>query len=104
MGKNRLQLHEELCKLLGSRNCYFCPPTGLTMKYPCIRYNTSPPDTTYADNKVYLFKQHYTLMVIDYDPDTEIPGKLMEHFPYCRMDRPPYQVDGLNHFVYSLYF
>lgn len=103
MGKSRLQLHEKLCDLLGSRNCYFCPPTGLNMKYPCIRYETSKPSAKYADNKIYLFMQHYTLTVIDYDPDTDIPNRLMEIFPYCSFDRA-YQVDELNHFVLSLFY
>lgn len=100
----RLKLHEELCELLGSRYCYFCPPTGLSMKYPCIRYETSSaPREVYADNRIYLFKQHYTLTVIDYDPDTEIPEKLIGKFPYCRLDRS-YEADGLNHFILSLFY
>lgn len=102
--KRRLKLHEEMCQLLGSRNCYFRPPTGLNMKYPCIRYDfSSAPGTRYADNRIYLFMQHYTLMVIDYDPDSEIPEKLMEKFPYCKLERS-YQTDGLNHFILSLYY
>lgn len=104
MDRKRIQLHEELCKLLGSRNCYFCPPAGLNMKYPGIRYEQSnAPWKRHANNKIYTFKQHYTLMVIDYDPDTNIPDKLIEHFPYCSLERS-YSTDGLNHFILSLYY
>lgn len=101
--QNRLKLHEKLCKLLGSRQCYYCPPTGLNMKYPCIRYELASSKPEYADNKIYKHYWRYTLTVIDYDPDSEIPTKLLEEFSYCTNNRN-YQADGLNHFVYSLYY
>lgn len=101
--KNRLRLHEKLCKLLGSRQCYYCPPTGLTMEYPCIRYERASSRPGYADNKIYKQNWRYTLIAIDYDPDSWIPTKLLETFPYCSQDRS-YTANGLNHFVFTLYF
>ena len=35
----RLQLHEELCSVLGSRNVYFQPPETIKLTYPCIIYS-----------------------------------------------------------------
>lgn len=102
MGK-RLQLQAELIQVLGSNNVYFQPPETLKMKYPCIRYNKARPRVDNADNKRYFKKNHYELVVIDTDPDTEIPERLAEHFPYCSIDRP-YTADNLTHCTLDLYY
>lgn len=104
LSKRRENLHEILCEILGSRYCYFSPPTGLKMKYPCIRYEYSNGDANYANNKIYMFHTKYTLTVIDYDPDSFIPEKLLEELAYVRLTRPPYVTDGLNHWVFDLYY
>lgn len=102
MVRTRLTLHEELCEVLGSRNCYFSPPS--TMKYPCIRYIRGAPLVEHADNIEYTEMFEWTVTVIDVDPDSEIPRRLKDHFKhYCRRDRE-YTVDGLNHFVFVLYY
>jgi hypothetical protein len=35
---SRLELHEELCAVLGSRNVYFMTPESVKMNYDAIRY------------------------------------------------------------------
>ena len=100
---SRLKLHEELCELLGSNSVYFQPPYSLKMSYPCIRYSPSEPDQKYADNKNYSKTNRYDGMVIDYDPESGIPDKILEHFEMCRLGRP-YTADGLNHFPFTLYY
>lgn len=102
MGKREV-LHERLCDVLGSRNCYFRPPTGLKMDYPCIRYDEVDSDLTYADNKIYRHLKRYDLIVIDYNPDSEIPGKLISSFSYLRPGREYYS-GGLKHFMFTIYF
>lgn len=102
MAKTRLNLHEELCSVLGSRHCYFAPPS--TMEYPCVRYIRETPDVKDADNIAYSQMDRWTITVIDLDPDSAIPDRLMEHFKhYCRKDRE-YITEGLYHFVYNLYY
>lgn len=102
MEKDRLQLHEILCELLGSRNCYFSPPSDLKMSYPCIRYEMVNTDTTFADNYHYANANRYTVTVIDEDPDSKLRRKLLD-LPYCTSDRN-FASDGLYHFVFTLFF
>lgn len=99
----RPNLHEELCKILGSRNVYFQPPQNLNMSYPCIRYSPIEPHQGYADDRNYCKTGGYDGIVIDYDPESDIPGKILEHFPMCKLGRP-YVADNLNHFPFTLYY
>lgn len=98
----RLQLHEELCTLLNSRNVYFRPPASEKMKYPCILYDLSKMDTEHANNKPYTIDKAYRLTVIDEDEDSEIPDKVAM-LSRCKFDRA-YMADGLNHWVFTLYY
>lgn len=103
MAVSREILHEQLCDILGTRNCYFRPPTGLEMKYPCIRYDEVNSDLTFADNKIYRFMKQYELIVIDSNPNSTIPKKLIDAFSYLRPGRE-YYGEGLKHFPFTLYF
>lgn len=102
MARSRLDLHEELCKILGSRFVYFQAPESVKMSYPCIRYSKDKADLTYADDSRYLKQNRYTITIIDKNPDSEIPDRL-EELQYCSHDRN-YVADNLNHFVYELYY
>lgn len=102
MDLTRLALDAELREILESSNCYFTPPS--TMQYPCIRYVRETPLVMDADNLSYHERDRWTVTVIDYNPDSEIPGRLKAHFKrYCRKDRE-YTTDGLYHFVFNLYY
>lgn len=100
---SRLKLHEELCKILGSRYVYFQPPESLKLKYPCIVYSRSNPNKRNANDAMYMSTNKYEGIVIDHDPDSEIPDKIVEHFPMCTLDRV-YTSDNLNHFSFTLYY
>lgn len=100
---SRLNLHEELCNILGSRNVYFNPPEDIKMKYPAIRYSLSGVDLAHANNKVYRNTNQYSITVIDEDPDSTIYEKLLTHFPMCSLGRP-YPSDDLSHFPLTLYY
>lgn len=102
MARTRLTLHEELCKVLGSKNCYYSPPSK--MKYPCIKYEMENPSVDYADDIEYRSTNAWMITIIDPDPESEIPARLKEHFPrYCSKSRE-YSANGLRHFVYTLYY
>ena len=98
----RLQLHEILVNVLGSRNVYFQPPSNIKMQYPCILYKRNTLDTRHAADKVYNNQVGYMVTVIDANPDSEIPGKLLE-LPSCRFDRH-YTADNLNHDVFNIFY
>lgn len=98
----RTNLHN---RLLGIRSlnghAYFQPPEGFQMLYPCVVYEETKDDWRYADNKGYLKHKHYTLTLIDEDPDSMIREEISELFnvPVSR----EFIVDNLHHFVYNLY-
>lgn len=95
-------MHEDLCKILGSRNVYYNPPASVKMKYPAIVYSRDGVDVHHADNKVYNHKIAYSVTVVDPDPDSA----LIETFsnrPLCRFSRH-YVADNLNHDTFILYY
>ena len=100
---NRLELHEEFCNILGSRNAYFQPPASIKLNYPCVVYSISSVNKQNANDKMYKSMNEYKVVVIDSDPDSEIPNKIIAHFPMCRFDRA-YTSDNLNHSALSLYY
>lgn len=100
---SRLELHEELCNLLGSRNVYFQPPESVKLVYPCIVYTKSFVSVRSANNRVYKTDVQYQITVIDYDPDSDIHSRILNYFPMCRFDRA-YTSDNLNHNVLTLHY
>lgn len=104
----RRALHDILCSILGApfpdgkTHCYFEPPSGTEMGYPCIVYHRQNNSDNFADNIHYMSSVRYSVTVIDEDPDSKIPDKL-EELPYCTSDRT-FSTDDLSHFVYTLYY
>lgn len=98
----RLELHELLCGILGSRNVYFQPPASVQMKYPAIVYSRKPIENKHANNLVYKQSNSYEVTVIDEDPDSEIV-KTVSKLPKCNHDQH-FTSDNLNHDVFTLYY
>lgn len=98
----RLDLHEALCDLLGSRNVYFQAPEDGRLKYPCIIYSLKDVDIQHADNLPYKWLDCYQLTLIDSDPDTRT-RKRIERLPRVRFSNK-FTSDNLHHFVYQLYY
>lgn len=100
--KNRLELHEILCSLLGSRNVYFQPPESVKMSYPAIIYELDDINNSFADDVVYLSKKRYKVTVIDKNPDSLIVWKLaaLTTSAFCGH----YTSENLNHDIFTLYF
>lgn len=102
MAKDRLSLHDKLKTVLGSSNVYFQPPSTLTMKYPCIIYKIDDMEGVHANDRRYLGTKRYLVTIVDRNPDTLIPDKLLE-LPYCAFENH-FVVDNLNHYICSLYY
>lgn len=102
MDQKRIEFHEKLVEVLGSRNVYYQPPESIKLKYPCIIYQRAADHRVKADNCLYYSKRRYELTVIDKDADSEIPDKLI-HLPYCSFDRS-YTADNLYHYSFTMYF
>lgn len=71
---SRLDLQTFLEELLKSKNVYFQPPESVKMKYPAIVYALDDIENVHADNGVYSSHRHYSVTVIDSDPDSELVG------------------------------
>ena len=99
--RDRLDLHECLCKILNSNNVYFQPPENVRMNYPAIVYSLGTINKLYANDDAYKFLTAYTVVLIDKNPDTEFLVPILT-LPYCSFDRF-YRADNLNHWVFTLY-
>lgn len=97
----RIDLHNILIGILGSKNVYFQPPPSVHLKYPCIIYERTRNSTRFADNIPYSVIRQYTITVIDSNPDSEIPDRIAG-LSMCTMDRT-YTADNLNHYVFNIY-
>lgn len=102
MGRSRTELQKLLESLLESRSVYFQPPTNVQIEYPAIVYSRDYSRVAYADNEPYRKMKRYQVMVIDRNPDTQIPDKI-EKLRLCLFNRF-YVADELNHYVFNLYF
>jgi hypothetical protein len=81
---------------------YFQPPATVQMSYPCIVYGRDGSHAEYADNQPYQHTKRYQVTVIDRNPDSELPD-LVEGMRLCEFSRA-YVADGLNHWVFTLFF
>lgn len=97
----RVQLHRKLESVLGTRNVYFQPPTGLKLSFPCIVYHLDMAHDMHADNKIYRRLYRYSLTYITKDPD-DPKRDAIDDLQYCAFNRF-FVSDNLNHFVYTIY-
>lgn len=101
MARSQSELQELLEDKTDAAMVAFQPST--TLQFPAIVYELGPSnETRFADNHKYLLKKGYTVTVIDRAPDSLIPDQV-EALPHCRFDRF-FKRDGLNHFVFHLFF
>ena len=98
----RSELHTLLLAIHAGINVYHQAPTKDKMQYPCILYKRSGVETGFANNFPFIRTREYELIVIDPDPDSEIPDKVGA-LPMCTFDRH-YAADQLNHDVFTLFF
>lgn len=101
MARPQSELQELLEEKTDAVMVAFQPKSGL--EYPCIVYERGQASSVkFADNKKYLLKKGYTVTVITREPDSPIPDQV-EDLPDCRFDRF-FKREGLNHFVFQLFF
>ena len=105
---SRLELHNRFVGVLGSeleddKRVYYQPPESKKLRYPCIKYSKDGVNTKYANNSAYINTNKYEGVVIDPNPDSEIPNEILAQFPMCSLGRS-YTVDNLNHFTFTLYY
>ena len=99
----RLQLHEELCKILGTRNVYFQPPESVKLKYDCIVYSVNNREDLRADDIHYRNLVRYEVILMYRDPDSELPEALLNCFTRISHQRH-FTSDNVHHDVYTLFY
>ena len=99
----RLQLHEELCKILGTRNVYFQPPESVKLKYDCIVYSVNNREDLRADDIHYRNLVRYEVILMYRDPDSELPEALLNGFTRISHQRH-FTSDNVHHDVYTLFY
>lgn len=99
----RLKFRDELEEVMGSCKLYFQPPNGTKLTYPCAIYKLQNIDIRNADDRVYKYMKSYQVTIIDSDPDSEYPDKMLEQFKHIRFDRF-FTADNLNHYVFNIYY
>lgn len=102
MSRPRTELSAIFHAIDGVAGVYFQPSENVKMKYPAIRYTLESDRPRYANNHIYQNAKRYTVYVIDRRPDSPIADAVRE-IPYCSLDRT-YPKDGLNHFVFTIFF
>lgn len=100
MARSQQELQELLSSIEGVQKAYFQQPSEITT--PCIIYERSTSDVSFADNIKYRFLKGYTVIVVDRAPDSLIPDQV-EELPHTRFERF-YRANGLNHYVFQLFF
>lgn len=100
---NRVELQNELCDVIGSKNVYYQPPSSYKITYPCIVYELSNKKSSYANNHTYKIDDRYTVTFIHKDADSDIPNKILNRFTMISHDRT-FKNDNLYHDVFSLYY
>ena len=98
---NRLDLQRTLVNALGSKNVYFQPPESVKLTYPCIIYEEIKGASIRASDLLYLYRKAYSGVIIDKNPDSEIPDRV-RYLHLCDMGKP-YKSDNLNHWPFTIY-
>lgn len=102
MARPLSELQELLTSLEGVKDAYIQAPTE-GMQYPCVMIERGGlNDVKFADNEKFRILKRYDITVIDRIPDSDIPD-LVENIPYTEFNRF-FRANGLNHFVFQLYF
>jgi hypothetical protein len=100
----RLILHNDLLDFTG-RPAYFQAPTSPTVKlqYPCTVYQLSDIYANSADDMNYKAVRRYQVTYITKNPADPLIDEFITHFRQINFSRH-FTSDGLNHYIYDLYF
>ena len=102
MVQNRIDLHNILTAIPNVAAVYYQPPINTKLVFPCIIYKRDGSYTDNANNNKYIFKKKYQITVVTRTPDETIADRV-ETLRYSSFDRH-YVSDGLNHYIFTIYF
>ncbi len=104
MISSRAKLNDKLTTFAnqnGLLKVYFCPPTNVVMKYPCIVYEQTGVERHAANNHRYLSYIDYEIKIITGDADSSLPFLLEDCLQSeCGVyEGRRYVADNLHHYV-----
>ena len=104
--RSRLTLHEELCKVLGSRFVYFQPPESIKLNYPCIIYELYDIANTKADDDYYLDPRQYRVTIVDTNPDSSARDKMALFKTGAGLTKfvRAQVINNLYHYTFNIYY
>ena len=99
------ELRDKLYLVHNTENVYYDPPTGITMEFPCFRFELNNYDIRRADNRAYTQKARWAVTYItrDIEEVEDVAKEMLDIFQYCNFDTS-YRADNLQHAVFNLYF
>ena len=100
---SRLSLQAKLEELRGSKNVYFQPPQSKKLSYPCIVYERAPASLQNANDRGYIYTEHYTVTHISREPNDPVVKEIALAFPMIRPSSK-FENDNLHHDVFDLYY
>lgn len=103
MMASRLELQNELEKILGSEEVHFQPPSSVSLRYPCIVYELDNTYTAPADNKKYIRFNRYTITHIYKSITNSLKDVILDSFQLISHDDERI-IDGLYHDYFTLYY
>lgn len=101
--EKRIELGKKLKEILGNTNTYYQPPESTKIKYPAIMYSLDGIEINHADDIKYAKRKRYSVILIDYNVDSEYVYKILDTFEYCSFERF-YVADNLNHWAFTLFY
>lgn len=100
---SRIDLNDDLRRLLGSGNVYFQPPESIKLTYPCIIYSLADIKTIYSDDSIHRAKRLYEITYISKQHDDQFIDKMLKSFTMISFGRS-FTTDNLHHTVFRLYY
>lgn len=103
MARDRRELSPLFREKTGIDNVYFQAPKVNSLKYPCIIYSLERRENNFADDRIYKDMNHYTVTLIDRNPDNDYYIDQLLSIRYCSHERR-FINDNLYHDVFDLYY
>lgn len=101
--ERRHELHNILKEVMDGNMVVFEPPESVKLVYPCLIYHRDHIDIRNASDRPYKTKRSYRVTIIDRDPDSIFPDRLIENFDMIKYNQH-YEYDNLSHDVFTIYF
>ena len=98
----RKKLDDALVAILDSDHVFFQPPSTVKMDYPCVTYSLDGMKILRADSINYKKFYRYRVVLMDWDPDTELVDKLVD-IPYFSSMGQHYTNNNLHHWTFTFY-